>query len=153
MAEFNVDFPEDFLGEVLNMENDELCTEMLTEAAPLLEESMKRAMKSVIIHEGESEMVQSVKSSKPVKTRTDAYLVTVGPRGYSKDKKYYDSDGRGGHSKRKYAVSNALKAIWKEYGIPGHQPPRPFLARAANDARAGVLDKLQEVYNRKVGAK
>ena len=151
MAEFDMDFPEDFLVEVLDMDNEELCSEMLSEAAPLLEESMKRAMETVIEHSGDSEMVQSVKSSKPVKTRTDAYLVTVGPRGYSKTKTYYGADGRGGHTSRKYPVSNALKAIWKEYGIPGHQPSRPFLTRAVNDARAGVLDKLQEVYNRKAG--
>lgn len=147
MAGFEVDFPEDFLSGLLDTDFSEIAEEALNETAPLLEESMKQSCRTVITHEGDSELVDSIKSSKPKRTRTDAWIVNVSPKGYSKTKIYHHT-----RTGRKYPVSNALKAIWKEYGIPGKQPPRPFIASACNKVRESVMTKLQEVYNRKVGA-
>lgn len=147
MAEFEIDFPDDFLSELLDTDFDEIVEEALNDAAPLLEESMKQSCRTVITHEGDSELVDSIKSSKPKRTKTDAWIVNVSPKGYSKTKVYY-------HVKtgRMHPVSNALKAIWKEYGIPGRQPPRPFITSACNKVRDRVMDRMQEVYNRKVRA-
>ena len=147
MAGFEIDFPDDFLSELLGTDFDEIAEEALNDAAPLLEESMKQSCRTVIMHEGDSELVNSIKSSKPKRTKTDAWIVNVYPKGYSKSKVYY-------HVKtgRMHPVSNALKAIWKEYGIPGRQPPRPFITSACNKVRDRVMNKMQEVYNRKVGA-
>ena len=78
-----------------------------------------------------------------------AYITTVGPRGYS-NHMYYDKKGQ---KKRKYKVSNALKAIWKEYGIAGKQAPRPFIANATRNAEEKVMNKLQEVYRNKTGGR
>lgn len=152
MAEFDIEFPDDFLGKLLDVDTGELCSEMLSEAAPLYVDSMKRSLNGVVDHEGESEMVNSVKATKPKITKTDAYIVNVGPSGYSKTKEYIQKDGNGKRTTRKYPVSNALKAIWKEYGIPGREAPRPFLTKAKNDVENDVMNRLQEVYNRKVGA-
>lgn len=148
MAHFEVDFPENFLSELLETDFDEIAEEALKEVAPLLEDSMKKSCAVAVEHEGDSELVDSIKAGKPKKTKTDAYIVNVSPKGYSKTKIYH-------HKKkdRKYPVSNALKAIWKEYGIPGRQPPRPFIDHACNEARESVIAKMQEVYNRKVGSK
>lgn len=147
MAQMEIDFPEDFLSELLNTDFDEIAAEALTEAAPLLEQSLKTSSKRVIDHEGESEMVESITCSKPKQTKTDAWIINVGPRGYSKTKVYRDVRNR----KRKYPVSNALKMIWKEYGIAGRQPAKPFITNACNNARDAVMRKMQEVYERMVG--
>lgn len=146
MAQFDINFPDDFLSELLNTDFDEIAAEALTEAAPILEQSLKISCKRVIDHEGESEMVESITCGKPKRTKTDAWIIHVGPRGYSKTKVYRDIRNR----QRKYPVSNALKMIWKEYGIAGRQPARPFITNACNNARDAVMKKMQEVFERKV---
>ena len=149
MAAFDIEFPDDFLSELLDTDFDEIAEEALRDTAPLLEKSMKREAGRAVMHEGESEMVESIRASTPKKTKTDAWIVNVGPRGYSATKMY-----RGGKKKsRKYKVSNALKAIWKEYGIPGQQAPQPFIQSAVNAVRTEAMNKMQEAYDRKVGAK
>lgn len=145
MALFDVEFPEDFLSGLLESDFDEIAESALIEAAPILEASMKASCAAVIEHEGDSELVNSIKSSNPKKTKTDAWILNVAPKGYSKVKVYHHKK-----KERKYSVSNALKLIWKEYGIPGRQPPRPFIAKACNDVRERVMNKMQEVYDRKV---
>lgn len=145
MAAFDIEFPDDFLSELLETDFDEIAEDALKEAAPLLEKSLKASCKRVIEHDGDSELVESIAASKPKKTKTDAWIVNVGPRGYSKTRKYHAKK-----SGRKYPVSNALKAIWKEYGIAGKQAPRPFITHATNEVRDTVMQKMQEVYERKV---
>lgn len=147
MAVFEMEFPEDFLSGLLESDFDEIAEEALKESAPILETSIKQSCKRVIEHPGESELVNSIKSSKPKKTKTDAWIVNVSPKGYSKTKTYLSQN-----KKRKYPVSNALKAIWKEYGVAGRQPAKPFITSACNSAKGVILRKMQEVYNRKVGA-
>ena len=146
MAQLEIDFPDDFLSELLNAEFDDIAAEALTEAAPLLEQSLKASCKKVINHEGESELVDSIACSKPKKARTGAWIINVGPRGYSKRKYYRGTNNR----RKKYPVSNALKMIWKEYGIAGRQAARPFITSACNNARGAVIQKMQEVYERRV---
>lgn len=153
MAQFNIDFPDDFMSGLLDTEFAEIAEEALMEAAPILEKSMKASARVAIAHEGDSEMVDSIKMSKPKATKTNAWITNVGPRGNSSTQKYTAVDCKGKRTHRKYPVSNALKAIWKEYGIPGRQPPRPFIQSAVNSAQSAVIRKMQEVYNRKVGAK
>lgn len=138
----------DGLDEMLNElpDFDEFCEEALKEAAPIMEKEMKKYCSDAIIHDGDSELVESIKAQKPKKTNTDGWIVSIGPTGNSKKVGYYKTKGR----IRKYPVSNALKAIWKEYGIPGQQEARPFLTAATNAARSAVVAKLQEVYNRMV---
>lgn len=148
MALFEVDFPDDFLSELLETDFDDIAKEALEEAAPILETSLKQSCKRVINHRGESELVESINAGKPKKTRTEAWIVNVSPKGYSTTKVYLSKN-----KKRRYPVSNALKAIWKEYGVAGRQPARPFITSACNSARDTVMKKMQEVYNRKVGAK
>ncbi len=152
MAIFEIGFPDDFMSGLLDTEFSEIAEEALKEAAPILEKQMKASCKTVIGHGGDSELVDSIRANAPKPTKTDAWIVNVGPRGYSKSKHYYGAGHKGKKSARRYPVSNALKAIWKEYGVPGRQPPRPFIQSACNAARDRALKKMQEVYNRKVGA-
>ena len=79
MALFDVDFPEDFLSGLLDTDFDELAEAALQEAAPILESSLKKSCAGVIQHEGDSELVNSIKSGKPKKTKTDAWILNVSP--------------------------------------------------------------------------
>lgn len=151
MALFDVEMPEDFMSDLLGAEFDILAEEMLTESAPIYKDSIQKSMKSSLIHDGESEMVDSVKASKPKKCNNGAWIVRIGPTGNSKHV-YVVKNGHGQRTKRTYPVSNILKAIWKEYGIAGRQAARPWLQKAKNDAQQEIMDRMQEVYNKKVGA-
>lgn len=130
--------------ELFKLDFNEIAEEALKEAAPILENSMKAAVRQAVEHEGDSELVESIKANKPKKTRNGAWIVTVTPKGYSKYKVYH-AKKKG----RKHKVSNALKAIWKEYGIAGRQPPRPFLTKATNDAKDAVFDAIQKTFDSK----
>ena len=152
MAAFDMDFPEDFLADLLKTDFDEIAQETLIEVAPILEESVKREVRKVISHEGDSELANSFKATKPKKTKNGAWIANVTPRGYSKDKVYAAVDSKGKKTARKYPVSNALKAIWKEYGIPGRYAARPFITASINASKQDVMKRMQEVYNKKVGA-
>lgn len=148
MALFDLEFPDDFLSGLLDTEFEDIAEKALSEAAPILEKSIKESCQSAIQHDEDSELVHSIKAGKPKRTKTDAMIVSVKPEGYSTVKVYRRT---GKQSERTYPVSNALKAIWKEYGIPGKQAPQPFLQAATNAAEAAVTAKMQEVYNRMVG--
>lgn len=154
MAELEI-FGDDFLKDLSETDSETICEEMLNESVPLLEASVKQELKARIQHEGDSELVNSIKANKAKKTKDgSAYIVNVTPKGYSQIKVYLDKRTRGTEQKvRKYKVSNALKALWKEYGIPGKQAPAPFLTPAMNKAEKQVLAKMQEVYERKTGIK
>jgi len=134
------------LDDLFDMDFGEMAMKALQEAAPILENSVKNAVGASIQHEGDSELVKSMKANRPKRAKNGAYIVNVTPKGYSKIKSYKAKKG-----KRKYPVSNALKAIWKEYGIAGRQPPSPFLAKATNDAKNDVLNAIQRKFDEKAG--
>lgn len=150
MGSFEINFPDDFLSELLDTDFEEVAKEALEVTAPVLKSSIQTSIKGRIGHPGDSELVNSVKISKPKKTKTDAWIVNVGPSGKSSN--YYYSYGSSKRVKRKYAVSNVLKAIWLEYGRQG-QAAKPWLTTATENVRTSIMDKMQEIYNKKVGAK
>lgn len=152
MAAFDIDFPENYIADLLETDFDAIAQEALADAAPILEESVKKEVRKVISHDGDSELANSFKATKPKKTKNGAWIANVTPRGYSKDKVYVAVDSKGKRTARKYSVSNALKAIWKEYGIPGRQVARPFITAFINASKQDVMKRMQEVYNKKVGA-
>lgn len=132
----------------LDMDFDDAAERALNEAAGVLEGTMRSAAAAAVKHDGESAMVNSIKGSKPKKVAaTDCWIVNVGPRGYSSTKTYHGKR-KGGKSKQTYKVSNALKAIWKEYGIPGHQSPQPFMQKATNQAQARVERIIEDAFNK-----
>lgn len=148
MADFEVDFPEDFLSDLLNTDADEICKEALKEAAPLLENCMKDTLQRDN-HVLSGELVKSIKTKKPVKANNGAWMIHVRPTGYSSINSY-SVKGKGNKT-RKYKVSNALKMIWIEYGVSGRQAARPFLTRAVNEVKIASMQRMQEVYNRMAG--
>lgn len=146
MARFEIFDERTDLDDLFDMDFEEMAMEALQEAAPILEKSVKNAVRASIQHEGDSELVKSMKANRPKRAKNGAYIVNVTPKGYSQIKIYHTKT-----SKRTYPVSNALKAIWKEYGIAGRQPSSPFLAKAANDAKNDVLNAIQRKFDEKAG--
>lgn len=132
----------------LDMDFDEAAERALNESVSILEGTMRSAAAASVKHDGDSAMVNSIKGSKPKKSAaTDCWIVNVGPRGYSSTKTYHGKR-KNGKSKQTYKVSNALKAIWKEYGIPGHQSPQPFIQKATNQAQARVERIIEDAFNK-----
>ena len=130
---------------------DDISEAALTESIPILEGTMRSAAAASVNHEGDSAMVNSIKGSTPKKSAsTDCWIANVGPRGYSTVKRYHAKRTGGKHSKQTYKVSNALKAIWKEYGIPGHQSAQPFMDKATNAARGRVEKIIEDAFNKEI---
>ena len=128
---------------------DEVGIEMAAAAGPALVESTKKAVKGVVRHDGDSELVNSVTMSKPKKGKYGDFIVCAYFKGQSKNKYYRHTKTHRG----KYAVSNALKAVWKEYGIPSRGiPAQPFIEQATRGAEQEALEKMQDVFNEKVGS-
>ena len=147
MAQMEIDFPEDMLNGLLDVDAEDLCKQMIDSAAPIMEESMKKEMRSVIQHSGDSELVDSVKTSKAKKAKNGAIIAFTGPKGNSKNYYY-----RNGKKDRRIQVSNVLKAIWLNYGRVG-QPARPFLTKAVNNAHQKVMEKMQQPYDQLMGGR
>lgn len=145
MAEFDVDFPDDFLGGLLETDSEQIIKEALDSAAPMVESTMKDILRKDG-HELSGELIGSIKATKAKRAKNGAWIVNVRPTGYSTNNTYYSASS----SRRKYKISNALKAIWIEYGISGQQPARPFLTRTVNETRECVMKRMQEIYNQKV---
>lgn len=151
MSRFEVDWSDDAFTKLTTVGFDDIAKEALNEVAPILEQATKEACRAVISHGGDSELVNSWKKTTPKATKDgDAFVVNVTPKGNSKNQ-YYGTDGKGGHTNRRYPVSNALKAIWLENGTH-RQPAKHFLERAAKSCEAQVNRKIEEVVKRKVGA-
>lgn len=130
------------ISSMIDVNTDEFCEETLKDVAPILEENMKRTARANVMHDGESEMVNSIKAIRPVKSKNGAWIVNVGPRGYSSHI-YYSK----GNRPKKYNVSNALKAIWKEYGIPSRGiPARPFVSTSASQSESKILNEMQKKF-------
>lgn len=139
---------EDDFESLFNLDFYDIAEDGVKEAAPVLETAMKKYARASVQHEGDSEMIDSIKASRVKRTKDGAVIVNVGPRGYSKVKKFHRK-GKSINSLRTYPVSNALKAIWKEYGYKG-RPAQPFIVPARNAAENEVHRILQSAFDRKV---
>lgn len=146
MADLGFEIPEDYLEALLEHDFDEIAPEMIEKVTPILEESIKKSIRAVESGQGTGELVNSIKVTKPKKTTTDAYIANVGPSGKSSNH-YYDSATH----KRSYPVSNALKAVWLNYGRAG-QPARPWLTPAVNGCKDKILSEIQKLWEEKVQA-
>lgn len=151
MSRFDISWDDSAFTQLTTVGFDEIAQEALEECAPVLENATKEACHSVIAHSGDSELVNSWKANKPKETKDhNAYVLTVTPKGNS-NKHYYHQNGKGGHYKRKYPVSNALKAIWLENGTY-RQPAKHFLEKASKSCEGEVNKRITDVFHKKVGA-
>lgn len=149
MSQLSV-YNSDAFNDLWNLDFGGYATDVLNEAGDILLKEMKKNCQTEIKHVGDSELVKSIKKAKPKKAKNGAYLINVGPSGYSKSKIYYGKNGKGEHTTRKYPVSNALKAIWKEYGIPSRKiDPQPFISPTVHRTEKIIQELLQKRFEEK----
>lgn len=148
MAGLNLEIPDDLLKELLDKPFDDIAKKALDDTAPILEKAVKGSLRKAIRHAGDSDLIKSVRKNKPKQTKTDAWIVNVYPSGYSQNSFNRYTGGR----VKRYPVSNALKAIWLEYGRVG-QTPSPWLAPAVSNCTSEILKRMQDIWEKEVGAK
>lgn len=146
MANFNVVWSDDFQEQLKNMgaKFDEIAPQMIDEAAPILEESMK---KKLINHKDSGDLIESIKVKKAKPVKGGGYYGYVTATGIAKGKVYKRARKKGGYSIENYR--NYQKMLALEFGT-SKQDPTPFLQSTVNDAESKVIDKMQEVFNREV---
>ena len=146
MANFEIIWADDFQKQLENLgaKFDEIAPQMIDEAAPILEESMKRKL---LRHKDTGELINSIKAKKAKPVKGGGYYGYVTATGVAKGKVYKRARKKGGYSTEGYR--NYQKMLALEFGT-SKQPPTPFLQSAVNDAESEVLSKMQEVFNREV---
>jgi hypothetical protein len=151
MAKFTCDIPADFLSDLLDSDFSEIAEESLEEAAPVLQKSVQDSVRAVLKDKSRTELIESFQpwkgGVKKTSTGGGAYIMGVSPYGKpGKKSKRKRSDGTGTRN-----VTNNDIAWWLEHGN-SHQAAKPYLDRGAKAAEGAILDIVQEVYNKKVGA-
>lgn len=144
---FEFDFDMSPVDRLIDNKFEKIAPEMLNAAAPILVDSTKSALQSVIKHPGDSELVNSIKARKPKITKTDACILNVVPTGVSKNMHHWWRTGV-----TKYPVTNVLKAIWLQYGVSGRMPAKPWLFKAKNQRGYEILARMQQKYDELIGA-
>ena len=80
MADFDVNMPNDFMKEILHLsDSGKLCEEMLSEASPILVESMKKKARRAT-----GAMAESIKATKPA-SNDRGYFTAIRPTGRDRD--------------------------------------------------------------------
>lgn len=149
MAQFEFELPEDFLKQLGKLEQvEQYATKMLEESVPYAVQSLKNALQT---HNATGELINSISAGKPYQTRNGAWIIQASPKGYSKNRMYYDNRTKSAViSKRKYKLTNAAKLIFMEYGT-SREAPRPVVATATKNCESAVMAKMEEVFNREMG--
>lgn len=107
---------------------EETAMRMLEEAAPILQEAMRKNSEP---HKDTGAMAESIKPSKPTRG-SQGHEIIVRPTG--KDKK---------------GVRNMEKMIHLEYGT-SKQPATPVVLPSVKEAENKVVEKMKEVFEREI---
>lgn len=129
MARFNATGIDDLMKDLSQLDVDRIAPIMLEEAAPVLEENVKR---HTALHRDTGALQKSVKRTK-AKRGKDGYSIVIRPTG---------TDEKG--------VRNMEKAAYLEYGT-SKQRATPVLSPAARESETTVCNKMQEVFEREIG--
>lgn len=153
MAKMQVYETGDMFKDLFDFDVGMYAQDVLDEAASILEPKLRENAQAVVKHTGESDMVNSIKANKAKKCKNGAYIVNIGPRGYS-NHTYTAKNGKGQRTNRKYKVSNALKAIWIEYGVHNVKsgqdiPARPFISRTVSQLENQIHNLMQKRFEEK----
>lgn len=129
---------------------EDMAKKALNEVRPEIETETRSALRTSVQHPGESDLVNSVKSYDPSKTKNgEGVCVKCLPTGRSKSGTRYKNHDRGRTVNK--AVHNNDKAFWLEYGN-SHQSARPWRDRACNNAETKVLGKVEDIIAKELGA-
>lgn len=144
MADFQLYFDENLFKEFEKLSNiDGVSEKMLKEASPIVVESMKSELK---LHKQTSELVNSVKPTKPKRNKNGDNVVIVRPTG--KSTTMIAESGK--TYVRKKPVRNMEKLASLEFGNSHGQKPTSVIEKTVKSTENAVLDKMTEVYNKEV---
>lgn len=144
MADFQLYFDENLFKEFEKLSNiDGVSEKMLKEASPIVVESMKSELK---LHKQTSELVNSVKPTKPRRNKNGDNVVIVRPTG--KSMTMIAESGK--TYVRKKPVRNMEKLASLEFGNSHGQKPTSVIEKVIKSTESAVLDKMTEVYNKEV---
>lgn len=120
---------------------DTIAPEMLTAAAPIATDALKRRVGEHKSSRADKHLVNSVETGKPKKRKKgDGYGLDVSFSGYD--------SGHGSSPKHKDKVAQMQKAVALEYGT-ATQPAQPFLDRAASDCQRAVSAAMEDVLRKR----
>ena len=126
MANFDFDFTGLLEAQIKQFDIiDEVAPKMLEKATPVLEKSLKSALQT---HKQTSEMINSIKATKPHKGKL-GWVSTVRPTG---------RDAKG--------TRNMEKLVYLQYGT-SKQVATPVLESVVNSSTQSVEDIMQQVFN------
>lgn len=132
MAQFDVHGLDELMKELDGLGNfDEVAPAMLEEAAPILE---KEVVRLATPFWDSGDMVKSIKRTNTIQGRWGGFYICVRPTG--KDQK---------------GTRNMDKMAWLEFGVKG-KAATPIITKAVLNTEQKILDTMQEVFNREVGA-
>lgn len=142
MADFQLDFDDSiFKGLDKLSDTEKISAKMLQEASPIVVESMKSELK---LHKQTSELVNSIKPTKPRRNKNGDNVVVVRPTG--KSTTTIAQNGKA--YTRKKAVRNMEKLASLEFGNLHGQKPTPIIEKVIKGTEKAVFDKMNEVYNK-----
>ena len=130
MAQFSFDIPDSLTRQLSALENvDEIAPKVLNAGMDVLEPEVKARAEQ---HKVTGEMAASVSRQPPMKT-DGGHSILARPRG---------TDSKG--------VRNMEKMAYMEYGT-SHQRATPVIGPAIAASEGGVIEAMQEVFNKEVG--
>lgn len=153
MPKLEIDFPDDFLGDLLDSEFQDIAERALKESAPLLKSEVQNACQSVIKDKSRNDLVSSIAEWKSgvKKAKTGAYMLGVSFTGKPSEKSTWTSTRSNGKTRKRNTTNNDI-AWWLEHGN-AHQPAKPFIDRASRNASERVVQECQKIFNEMVGIK
>lgn len=130
---FDVEFPDDLFD--AKFLSDDKLDSALEKATPEVVKAMKSQINATTSDKATGEAANSIKAGKPRTDKQGRRYIAVCPSGYSTH-----TFNRGS---RKYKITNAIKLIWLQHGIPGRQPARPWLLKAQHQCENAVIKALE----------
>lgn len=108
---------------------DEYAPDILNGSLDALKKNIIKRAKQ---HQKTGDMADSIKQT-PAKKNKYGWFSTISPSGTDKN-----------------GMRNMTKLAYIEYGT-SHQDPHPIIAPAVNESSQAVKEKMQEIFNEKVG--
>ena len=162
MAYFSMYGVDELCGqlETLGLGEEETVLRMLDEAADIMDEELRKAIRASTKKYGTGTLADSVDHLTPGAGRLGAFTVSTA-KGKDTKKGKYGKRSHAAYNKNtgKYvghrtsyagaAVRNHDKLYFKEYGN-SRQAPHPIIEKCVRRAEPAVCEKMQEIFNREV---
>lgn len=163
MASFHFEGVDEFIKELekLGRDVDDIAFKAVDEGAKIMDEELRAEIRKQTTKYGTGTLAKSIHHNKPRKNALGIFTASTARGKDDKKGKYakrshasYTKGGKYVGHRSSYgsgAVRNQDKMFYLEFGNC-RQPARPFMKKSVNNAEPKVLKKMQEVFDREVGA-